>query len=260
MNNPFYKKWTFKNSACITLSFALLFFLVGQGNVLAQMNSSSYRIPSDSINIGGLQSGSTNYKEIDTIGELGSGDSSSTNYKLSAGFLASQSVYLSITAGADISMSPSIGGITGGSGTGSTSWTVTTDNLAGYTLSVRSGTNPALQSSPFSFANYTPASSDPDYNWSVAAADSEFGFTPEGTDVFSRFKDNGSSCNTGSSDTADRCWDSLTTSDKIIAQRTSGNHPSGVTTTMKVKAEVGTSHIQPNGTYTTTIEVTALPL
>ena len=223
------------------------------------MSSSSYKIPTDSINFGGQSSSSASYKELDTMGELGSGLSASTNYKMSAGFLASESVYLSLSAASDITMS-SFSGLTGGTGNGSTVWTAITDNPAGYSLTITASTNPALTSGGSQFDNYTTAGSDPDYNWSVASTDGEFGFTPEGADVYSRFKDNGTSaCNTGSSDTVDKCWDSATTTPKIIASRATGNHPSGTTTTVKVKAESGTSHIQPNGSYTATLQVTMLP-
>lgn len=245
---------------CKIIVFALLFFLAFNNQSLAQMSSGNYKIPTDSINVGGQTSSSSIYKELDTIGEVGSGMSASTTYNLNAGFLAAQSVYLSITTAGDVSMTPSISGISGGTGTGSVSWTVTTDNLAGYSLTARTITNPALRSATGNFADYTPAGANPDYNWSINAADSEFGFTPEGADINQRYKNSGSACNTGSSDAADRCWDALDTVGKVIAGRTTGNHPNGTTTTMKVQAESGTSHIQPNGNYTATVEVTVLPL
>lgn len=254
----FLKNQDRKNSACRILLFALLFFLTFNDQALAAMSSGNYKIPTDSINVGGQLSTSPSYKEIDTTGELGSGLSSSTNYKLSAGFLASEYVYLSITSASDISMS-SFSGLTGGTGNGSTVWTVTTDNPAGYTLTIAASTNPALTSAGSQFDNYTPTTSDPDYTWSVPSSAGEFGFTPEGVDIYSRFLDNGSSCNTGSSDTADKCWDSATTTPKTIAYRTTGNHPSGTTTTVKVRAESGSSHIQPDGAYSATLQVTLLP-
>jgi hypothetical protein len=254
----FFKNQDRKNSACRILLFAFLFFLSFNGQALATMSSSNYKIPTDSINIGGQSSGSASYNELDTIGELGSGLSSSTNYKISAGFLAAQSVYLSITSASDISMS-SFSGLTGGTGDGSTVWTVTTDNPAGYSLTIAASTNPALTSAGSQFDNYTPATSDPDFTWTVPSSAGEFGFTPEGVDIYSRFMDNGSSCNTGSGDTADKCWDSATTTPKMIAYRTTGNHPSGTTTTVKVRAESGTSHIQPDGAYSATLQVTLLP-
>jgi hypothetical protein len=224
------------------------------------MTGTNYKILIDSINVGGQQGSSGAYGLFDTTGEIGSGDSASSSYGLSAGFIGAQQIYLAINMASDVTMSPAIAGVSGGSGTGSTSWTVTTDNPGGYSLSVRADTNPALRSVTSSFADYTPAGSDPDYNWSVAANDSEYGFTPEGVDIIQRYKDNGSACNTGAGTTADRCWDKFTTSDQEIARRTSGNHPNGTSTTVKMQAEVGNNHIQPNGTYTANITVTALPL
>lgn len=249
-----------KNSLCKTTPVALLFFLLISTHALAQMSSGSYKIPVDTINVGGQQGASGLYSLVDTIGELGTGDSASSSYRINAGFLGAQVVYIAITSNGAVSMSPSIAGVSGGTGTGSMSWTVTTDNAAGYTMNVHSTTTPSLRSAGSSFADYTPAGSDPDYTWSVASTDSEFGFSPEGSDIVQRFKDNGSACNTGSSDTANKCWDALTTSDKEIAKRTTANHPSGTLTTVKIQAESGASHIQPNGTYTATVLVTAVPL
>ncbi len=261
----FAQKQDRKSSVCKSFLLALLFFLASVGSAVYMpevfaMTSSSYKIPTDSINFGGQQSSSTSYKELDTMGELGSGLSSSTNYKLSAGFLTATNVYLAITSASDITLSPSISGVAGGTGDGSGSWTVTTDNAAGYSMTIVASTNPAMQSGGNSFANYTPAGGDPDYTWAISSSDSEFGFTPEGTDIFSRFKDALGVCNSGSGDTADKCWDSVTTTPKTIAQRATGNHPSGTSTTVKFKAESGTSHIQVNGSYTATITLTAVSL
>ncbi len=250
--------------------FGLLIFLlligsvaglsVGSPTSLAQMSGTLYKIPIDSVNVGGGEGESTAYKLFGTTGEVATGESSSGSYGLNAGFIGAQLVYLAINTASDVSMSPAIAGVSGGTGLGSTTWTVTTDNPAGYDLNIKADTTPALRSGSSEFADYTPAGANPDYNWSVAAADSEFGFTPEGVDVVQRFLDNGSNtCNTGSSNTADRCWDKFTTSDLLIARRITGNHPSGTTTTVKMQAEVGSSHIQPNGTYNATITVTALP-
>lgn len=248
------------NSLCKTAPLALLFFLLLTTNAFAQMSSSSYKIPSDSLNAGGQQSSSGLYNLVDTAGELGTGDSASGTYAINAGFLSEQATYISITAAGSVSMSPSISGVSGGTGSGSMSWTVVTDSAAGYALNIHSTTTPAMRSAGSSFADYTPAGSDPDFTWSVASTDSEFGFTPEGADVISRFKDNGSICNSGSSNTTDKCWDAITTSDTLIAQSSAGNHPSGTLTTVKVQAESGTTHIQPNGSYTATIVATAVPL
>lgn len=249
------------------LQLALLIFLLGFSfaaittNSSAQMTGTAYKIPLDSINVGGQDGSSTSYGLFDTVGEIATGDSSSTTYGLNAGFIGAQLTYLAISNGSDVTMSPAIAGVSGGAGTGSTVWTVTTDNPAGYSLLIRADTNPALRSISSDFADYTTAGAAPDYNWTVAAADSEYGFTPEGADIIQRYLDNGSSCDSiGGSDTADKCWDKLTTSDQQIATSATGNHPSGTTTTVKMQAEVGSSHIQPNGTYEANITVTAVAL
>lgn len=247
------------------LQFAMLFFLLiitpATNDSYAQMSGTQYKIPLDSINVGGADGSSTSYDLFDTVGEIATGDSNSSTYGLHAGFIGAQLTYLAISTGSDVTMSPAIAGVSGGTGNGSTSWTVTTDNPAGYSLSIKASTSPALQSAGGSFADYTTSGAAPDFSWTVAAADSEYGFTPEGVDIVQRYLDNGSSCNAaGGSDTVDKCWDKLTTSDQEIANRGSGNHPSGTTTTVKLQAEVGSSHIQPNGTYNSSITVTAVAL
>lgn len=267
MNFIITKKLIKKISVGKTLRFAMLVFLfiLASASVSPQLNAqmagTAYKIPLDSINVGGRDGSSGAYSLFDTVGEIATGDSNSASYGLNAGFIGAQLTYLAISSGSDVSMSPAIAGVSGGAGTGSTVWTVTTDNPAGYSLLIKASTNPALQSIGSSFADYTTAGAAPDYSWTVASADSEYGFTPEGVDIIQRYLDNGSSCNAvAGSDTADKCWDKLTTSDQEIARRANGNHPSGTTTTVKMQAEVGSAHIQPNGTYSATITVTAVAL
>lgn len=250
-----------------TLQFAMLFFLLIAGfsmiadHTNAQMSGTLYKIPIDSVNVGGQDGSSASYGLFDTVGEIATGDSASSSYGLNAGFIGAQLTYLAISTGSDVTMSPAIAGVSGGAGTGSTVWTVTTDNAAGYSLSIKANTTPALRSLTSDFADYTTAGGVPDYVWSIAAADSEYGFTPEGTDIIQRYRDNGSVCNSfGGGDTADRCWDKLTTSDQQIAGSATGNHPSGTATTVKMQAEVGSNHIQPNGTYEANVTVTAVAL
>ena len=54
----------------------------------AQMSSTSYKVPADSINIGGLQQTSDTFSELGTVGEIATGDSESASYITDAGFLA----------------------------------------------------------------------------------------------------------------------------------------------------------------------------
>ncbi len=247
--------------ACVAVLCSLV--LVPQALSSYVMGSSNYRIDTDSVNSGGLDiSTSSNYGLLDTVGEIGTEFSSSTNYNIYAGYRQTLSVEstISISSPADVNLG-SINGLIGGAATGSSEWLVTTDSPAGYTLSIKASTNPALKSSISSFADYTTAGSDPDYVFSIASSASEFGFTPEGVDIISDFKDNGSTCNTGSSDTSDRCWDAFTTTDATISSKASSNYPAGSTTTVKYRAEVGNAKVQDSGSdYSATITVTAITL
>ena len=238
-----------------------IIFLPSLSNILAYtMGSTNYRIQSDSLNAGGIDVGSsTGYKLQDTIGEMATGDSASTTYKLKAGYRQMQEITISLSSPGDVTMSPAINGVTGGTGNGSASWTTTTDDPAGYTLKIKAGTDPALKYNSYSFADYTPVGAIPDYSWLIDSADSEFGFTPEGTDIVAKYKDNGlDTCGTGSDTTTDKCWYGFSTTDETVSRSSSSNSPSGVATTVKFKAQSGSAHLQLEGDYTATITVTAI--
>lgn len=223
-------------------------------------SSTNYRIQSDSLNVGGLRQTSTNYISEDTIGEVGTGISTSTLYKLKAGYQPMQEIYLAISPVGDVNLSPDIGGITGGFGTGTTTVTVTTDDPAGYSLTLKASTTPALKSGSYSFADFAPnATTVPQFAWSIDPATSVFGYTVEGSDIYQFFKDNGSVCDAGSSDSAYRCWLNASTTGQTIAWRNS-SAIGGTNTTLGFKAESGTSHVQESGIYSAKISVTATAL
>lgn len=241
------------------LLIAILLYSVN--TVFAQtMSSGIYKIQSDSVNFSGNRSTSTTYIMEDTVGEVATGESASTLFKIKAGYQQMQGSIISITAAGDVTMSPSIGGVTGGTSNGSTNFTVTTDNAAGYSVTIKASSTPALQSPLDSFADYGATAVSPDFNFSVPATASNFAFTPEGTDIAGSFKDNGGACAVGSSDTADKCWAGLSTSQQTIVNRTSSNQPAGTLTTIKFRAESGSSHVQVNGTYVATTTITAFSL
>lgn len=218
-------------------------------------SSTNYRIQEDSVNVGGGLSTSTNYRIESTVGEDASGTSSSATYRIKAGYQQMQEVYLAITAPGNITLAPAIP-VSGGVANGQASWTVITDNAAGYSMTIRASSSPALVSGANNFADYTPAGANPDFTFSVPATAAEFGFTPEGTDIVQRFRDNGVACNAGSGDVGSACWAPLSTTAETIVSRTSGNHPSGTLTTIRFRAESGTSMSQPAGTYSATTTLT----
>lgn len=247
----------------ITLYLSLLIALVSIPHAFAQvMQSNSYQIQSDSINLGGGYSSSTSYRLEDTLGEIATGPSESASYRLRAGYQQMHEVYLALTGADDVAMSPALGGVTGGTANGSTTVTVTTDSASGYELSIVASSSPAMQGNVFSdtIANYTPTGVEPDFTFSVAAGAAEFGFTPEGVDIAQRYQDDAGSCNQVGSDTTDACWDPLTTTPVIIATRASSNHPSGTDTVLKFRTVIGANANQLADTYTATTTITAVAL
>lgn len=245
------------------LSFILLMLMLLAGaSVRAQvMESTNYQIQSDSINFGGSFSSSTTYRLEDTAGEIATGPSVSASYQLRAGYQQMQEVYLALTAANDVTMTPTLGGITGGIANGSTTATATTDSLAGYQLTIRASSSPAMnhEGGSGSISDFAPGAT-PAFTFSVGSGQTAFAYSPEGSDIVSRFKDNGSVCDTGSSDTAGACFDGLSTSDVAIARRESSNHPNGTPTTITFKVGIGSGNNVAEGTYTatTTLTLTAL--
>jgi len=224
------------------------------------MESTNYRLQSDSVNIGGGLSTSTSYTLESTAGEIATGESSSETYKLKAGYQQMQEVYLAISDAANVTLSPSIPGVTGGTAYGSTVVTVTTDGMAGYELTIEAENSPAMQSGVNTIPDYIPAGANPDFTFTIGMSDAYLGYSPYGVDTVSRFLDNGASCNTGSSNATSTCWDGLSTTTETIASATSANHPSGATTTIYFRVGIGSSVVQTGGTYVATTTLTALPL
>ena len=244
----------------LTAVFFTPILTLGLESATAQvMQSTNYRIQSDSVNLGGGFSSSTNYSLESTGGEVGTGELSSATYQLKAGYQQMQEVFISLTGAAAVPLSPSIPGISGGTSNGSTTVVVVTDSPSGYALTILASQSPAMQKGADTIANYAPAGA-PDYTFTTGATNAHFGYSPSGVDIVGRFRDNGVSCNTSTGDTVLACWDGLSTSAVTIAQNTSSNHPLGATTTVYFRVGIGGSVNQPAGTYTATTTLTALPL
>ena len=173
-----------------------------------------------------------------------------------------QETYLALGGAADVTLTPNLGGVTGGTANGSTTVTAITDSLAGYSLTITSSSSPAMQHTETAdtIADYTPAGADPDFAFTIGTGEAEFGFSPEGADIVGRYQDNGAACNTGSSDANDSCWDALSTSATTIAQGTGSNHPLGTDTTLEFRAGIGSNANVLEGTYVATTTVTLLAL
>ncbi len=238
----------------------LLIVVILQTSSAQVMQSSNYKIQSDSVNAGGGLSSSTNYGLEDTTGEVGSGESTSSNYQLKAGYQQMQAVYLSLTAATDVMLLPNLPGITGGTATGSTAFLVTTDSAAGYRVTIQAASSPAMQSGVGTIADYVPVGAVPDFTFTTDPTDVHFAYSPEGVDTALRYQDSGGVCGVAGSETSNRCWDGLSTTPREITRRASGNHPNGATTTIQFSVGVGGAMAVTAGLYTATTTITALAL
>ncbi len=175
--------------------------------------------------------------------------------------LVNQSVTsgITISAPSDITMTA----LTTGQNTavGSAAWTVTTNNAAGYTLTLFAGAAPAMVRSGGggNIVDYTPGTPETPETWSVSSA-AEFGFSAFGTDVPTGTWGTDSDCIAGADvPSAGLKWRDfdLTGSADQIATAASQTSTSGTASTMCVASEQA-GIFAASGSYTATITATAL--
>lgn len=184
-------------------------------------------------------------------------------------FVVSQQITSEIafaTPASNITMSPSLAALTGGTSLGSTTVSVTTNNALGYNLALtassslgmigvtQGGTIPA-------YASTSPLT-NPDYNFNVPANKAYFGYTVENastSDLTAGFKDNGASCGVGSLDTVDKCWINASTTSRTLVNRSTFTNGTGNTTTIKFRVTINSNPIPsiPQDWYYATATLTA---
>lgn len=250
---------SFIPSILIAALFTCLLFGGLQFGSAQVRSSTNYQLQSDSINFGGGLSTSTNYNQESTFGEVGTGKATSTAYNLYGGYQQMQEIYLSMTAPTNVTLLPNLAGITGGTSNGSTTVTVTTDGPAGYSLILKSQTDPAMQNGIYTIGDYDEGI-DADYSFAVTGGIAHLGFSPSGNDIVQFFKDNTSLCGLGTLDTPLACWAGLTTIGTTISEGSGSNHPNGATTTINFRVGIGSGANVVTGLYTATSTLTALPL
>jgi hypothetical protein len=175
---------------------------------------------------------------------------------------------ITISAPSNVTMTPAIYGMTGNLGnpaSGSTLFTVKTNNATGFNLTVQASTTPALSTGTYNFADYAPVSpGTPDYAWqSPAASTTGFGFAvgasgTSGGDATQAFKYTGSTCNSsGGTNSSTQCWLNLNGTTPItVVNRTTNTGGSGVVETLVFRAESNAAFLVED-TYSATITVTA---
>lgn len=193
-------------------------------------------------------------------------------------FTVSQSITAELAFNAsttDVTMSPSIPGVSGGTANGAATVVVTTNSPGGYymTLEFSSSTAMNADGSADYISNYSPTATNvPDYTFGIGGAGTagEFAYSVRAsttTDVDQTFLSNGSdTCGTGSSNLTDTCWfnasstgPGVTIAERII-DRGTATGASGATTTINFRVSVPSN---PNpalsvDTYVATATLTAV--
>jgi Concanavalin A-like lectin/glucanases superfamily len=220
--------------------------------------STDYKLRPDVINSGGADwSKSTRYLLSDSIGEAVIGHGAATNYKLDSGYRQPSSANLltiSCSATADL------GSVTGiGQRTGSGTCTVYTDAFNGYQLrwsvpTGSGGTNTGKLISQYNdtIGQFTPAVANVPETWSVTTTDAEWGARVRSisTDTAVEW---------GTDNVTDK-WLNISTTGRTIISRTYATPPAGSVEIVQYRAEIGSSVLQPNGTYSATVVLTVVGL
>jgi hypothetical protein len=165
----------------------------------------------------------------------------------------------------DVTMTPSIGGILGGTAYGTSTFAVSTNNPTGYNITIRFASTTAMlqETGSSSIANYTPAGGVPDATFAVGANTGEFGYTVNAPSASLpvHFNNNGGTCGEGTDATPNTCWwnQADATSARTIINSSVPTIPTGATTTLvfQVGITANPSPAIPAGFYTATATLTA---
>lgn len=159
-----------------------------------------------------------------------------------------------------VEMTGSIGGVAGGTANGSAVWTVTTSDASGYGVTIKADAANCLQKSSDASKYFTDYAATPSFAWTVASG-SAFGFTVETVDdevTADAFKDGGTACGAGTTNTANACWRGFNGTTGIpIAQESVPT--TGTAITVPFRATLASGSL-PEGTYEAHITATATVL
>lgn len=176
------------------------------------------------------------------------------------------------TAPTNVSLSPSLGGLTGGTSAGQTQLVVSTSNSTGYNMTISASSSVGMlgnaSSSNYISAYALNATTAPEYTFTVHTPQgAAFGYTVAASttgDIAQAFLSNGSTfCNTGSTGNTgsgtQHCWLNASTSPVQVLNRNSSTPSSGSTSTLEFQVTINANPNPPipNDTYVATTTVTA---
>ncbi|MFH0846070.1 MAG: hypothetical protein V1851_01575 [Patescibacteria group bacterium] len=168
--------------------------------------------------------------------------------------IVTQSVVAGITISSPSDITLTALSLTQNTAVGSAAWTVVTNNQAGYALTIKASTAPALRDSSTSetFADYTSTGKE---TWNVTNA-YEFGWSAYGTHVTGHGTDTDCIA-TADVPSATLKWEGFDGTTPIqMASSTSETSMAGTASTLCVATEQDTV-FAPSGTYTATLTATA---
>lgn len=170
----------------------------------------------------------------------------------------------------NITMDGAIGGLTGGTANGDTTVVVTTNNTAGYNMTVDFansdyGVAAMNQTGGSGYINdYVPATEGvPDFTF-ASETFSQLAYTVNASttaDLDTTFRNNGTACNNDSGgDTENSCWYGPSSTAETIINRSTPTIASGATTTLSFRVNVPNNPdpVLPSGVYVATATLTAV--
>lgn len=172
-----------------------------------------------------------------------------------------------ITPTSDVTMTPSLAGITGGTSFGSTTVSVLTNNNLGYNMTLTASSSVGMigNGNGGNIPAYVPASGiTPDFTFTNSPSNSaHFGYSVNASttsDLSTAFLDNGSVCGSGAADAVGNCWINASTSARQIINRATATSASGATTTIVFRVSIPASPVPSitQDTYVATTTLTAV--
>ena len=164
---------------------------------------------------------------------------------------------ITISSPGDSSMSTALG-VSSQSAVGTTTWTVATNNVAGYTIALNATATPAMDSGTNTILDYQTGNPN---TWNATTSNAYFGYSAFGTDVATSTWGNTTMCSGATANATSTVlkYKGFTTSPYTVGQRSSTTTSSGVDTTICYAVEQKNYYI-PSGTYKATITATATTL
>lgn len=170
-----------------------------------------------------------------------------------------------LTDPGDVVMDTALTGITAGTSYGTSTFNVSTNNAAGYTVSIAFSTTTAMHStsSTSTIPNYDTGDANGDYDMVVSDGEAFFAYsvynqTTPG-DVHARFLNNTTDCSSGSTATLWKCWYNQADASSTVTIIDANNETaaSGATSTVTFQVQFGNNSGIETGWYRATATLTA---